>query len=233
MTEEIITPETPNAETPSPPAWFVDDNVPGVGERPQWLDSKFKTVADLAKSYRELEKKVGTPPDEYDLSQSKFLDGDYEPIQEFLKLAKDKRVPKDVVDKMVESIDKYMDEFSIDYTEETKKLGDNAQDRLTTLDNWAQANLSKESHEALISNLKTANAIKALEELRSKMMSNTPVVPNGNDASANNVASLDEIRSELSNNLAKYKSDPKYRADITARIEMASKNSNFVDKTGF
>jgi hypothetical protein len=229
MTDETIV-ETP-VETP--PSWFIDENVPGVGERPQWLDSKFKTAADLAKSYRELEKKVGTPPDEYDLSKSKFLDGDYEPIQEFLKLAKDKRVPKDVVDKMVESIDKYMDEFSIDYVEETKKLGDNASDRLTVLDNWAQANLSKDSYEALTSNLKTASAIKALEELRGKMMSNTPVVPNGNDSETHNVATIADIQKELANNLAKYKTDPKYQADIRARLEIASKNSNYVDKSGY
>ncbi len=230
MTEEVTTPAPEQAETP--PSWFLDEGRPGMGERPDWLDSKFKTAADLAKSYRELEKKVGTPPDEYDLSKSKFLDGDYEPIQDFLKLAKDKRVPKDVVDKMVESIDKYMDEFSIDYVEETKKLGDNASERLTVLDNWAQANLSKESYEALTNNLKTANAIKALEELRSKMMSNTTLVPNGNDASANNVATLDELRAELSNNLSKYKTDPKYREELSKRIALASKNSNFIDKTG-
>ena len=229
MTDETIV-ETPVEMAPS---WFIDENVPGVGERPQWLDSKFKTAADLAKSYRELEKKVGTPPDEYDLSKSKFLDGDYEPIQDFLKLAKDKRVPKDVVDKMVESIDKYMDEFSIDYVEETKKLGDNASDRLTVLDNWAQANLSKDSYEALTSNLKTASAIKALEELRGKMMSNTTIVPNGNDAETNNVASIADIQKELANNLAKYKIDPKYQADIRARLEIASKNSNYVDKSGY
>lgn len=233
MTDETVVATPEQTETPAAPAWYIDDNIPGVGDRPDWLDSKFKTAADLARSYRELEKKVGTPPEQYDLSKSKFLDQDYEPIQDFLKLAKDKRVPKDVVDKMVESIDKYMDEFSIDYEEEAKKLGENARERLNTLDNWAQANLSRDAYEALTGNLKTANAIKALEELRSKMMSNTTVVPNGNDSSASNVATLDDLRVELSNNLAKYKSDPKYRDDLSRRMEMASKNSSFVDKAGY
>src|SRR6202453_4584922 len=105
-------------------------------------------------------------PEEYDLSKSRYLDKDYTPIQEFLALAKDKRVPKDVVDKMVESIDKYMDEFAVDYEQEAKNLGENAKERLNVLDNWAKANLSKDSYEALTKNLKTANSIKALEELR-------------------------------------------------------------------
>ncbi len=219
-------------ETPVTPSWFIDEGIPGIGERPSWLPDKFKTTADMAKSHSELEKKLGSTPEEYDLSNSKFLDQDYEPIQELLKLAKDKRVPKDVIDKMIDSVDKYMDEFSIDYSEEAKKLGDNAKERLTVLDNWAQANLSKESYEALTSNLKSANAIKALEELRGKMMSNNPVIPNGNDSSSSNTQTLDEIRTELSNNLPKYKSDPKYQADIRARLEIAAKNSNFIDKSG-
>lgn len=228
MTDDVIPPN----ENPEP-SWFIDDGIPGIGERPHWLNEKFKSAADLAKSYHELEKKISVVPEEYDLSASKFLDPDYVPIQDMLKLAKDKRVPKDVIDKMVESIDKYMDEFSTDYTEETQKLGDNAKERLTTLDNWAQANLSKDSYEALTSNLKSANAIKALEELRGKMMSNNPVVPNGNDADTTNVATLDDIRTELSNNLGKYKTDPKYQVDIRARLEIASKNSNYIDKSGF
>src|ERR1700676_124916 len=100
MTDEIITPETP---TPATPSWLIDEGLPGVGERPSWLNEKFKSVADLAKSYTELEKKVGTVPDEYDLSKSKFIDPAYAPIQDMLQLAKDKRVPKEVIDKMVES----------------------------------------------------------------------------------------------------------------------------------
>jgi hypothetical protein len=227
MTDEIIVPAEQQA------SWFIDEGVPGTGDRPTWLNEKFKSAADLAKSYHELEKKVGTAPEEYDISRSKFLDQDYEPIQDFLKLAKEKRVPKEVVDKMVDSLDKYMDEFTIDYSEEAKKLGDNAKERLKTLDNWAEANLTKESYEALTSNLKSADAIKALEELRGKMMSGNPVVPNGNDSSSSNVATLDDIRSELSNNLQKYKTDPKYQADIRARLEIASKNSNFIDKSGY
>jgi hypothetical protein len=225
MTDEI----TPAAETPS---WFIDEGMPGTGERPAWLSDKFKSAADLAKSYSELEKKFGSPPENYDLSKSRFLDADYAPIQDFLKLARDKRVPGEVMDKMVESIDKYMDEFSVDYNEETKKLGDNANDRIRTLDNWAKANLSKESYEAITNNIKTADGIKALEELRGKIMTNTQVIPNGNDQAASNVATLADIQAEIVNNLPKYKSDPKYRAELQGRLELASKNSGILDKSG-
>lgn len=225
MTDEVVTP-------PQSPSWFIDEGIPGVGERPAWLNEKFKTAADLAKSYTELEKKLRIEPEEYDFTKSKFLDSDYVPIQELMTLAKNNRVPKEVMDKMVESVDKYMDEFSIDYSEEIKKLGDNAQDRIKTLDNWAQANLSKDSYEALTTNLNNAAAIKALEELRGKMMSGNPIVPNGNDGAASGVESLADIQGEIVNNLAKYKADPKYRAELQGRLELASKNSGVLDKAG-
>lgn len=219
-----------NIETPS---WYIDEGVPGVGNRPSWLNDKFKTVADLAKSYGELEKKVGIAPDDYDFSKSKYIDPDYVPFQELKQLAKEKRVSQDVIDKMLDSVDKYMDEFSTDMNEELKKLGSNAKERLNTLDNWAKANLSNESYETISNSTRTAESVKALEELRTKMMSTNPQVPNGNDGAVHNTASLEDIKIELQTNLEKYKADPKYRADLQARLERAAKNTpGFVDKVG-
>lgn len=218
-----------------PPKWFIDEGIPGHGERPTWLNEKFKSTADLAKSHHELEKRLGTVPEDYDLSKSKYLDPDYEPFHDLKKFAKDKRVPQDVFDKMIESFDKYMDEFNPeeDQREEINKLGPNAKDRLTTLNNWAKANLSQESFEALTGNLRTADAVKALEELRSKMMSTNPHVPNGNEGASHSAASINDLQLELQTNYEKYKSDAKYRADLTNRFDIALKNNpTYVDKTG-
>lgn len=214
------------------PSWFLDEGVPGIGERPSWLPDKYKSVASLAKHTSELEKRLGTVPDDYDISKSRFLDPDYVPFQDLLSTAKEKRVPQEFVDKMIESLDKYVDEFRVDTAEEIKRLGDNGKERVQVLDNWAKANLSKEAYEGLTNSLNNAEAIKALEELRGKMMSNTPQVPN-NNGNVSGGASLDDLKMELSNNLQKYKDDPKYRADISKRLEMAAKNTpGYVDKVG-
>jgi hypothetical protein len=226
-------PDEQKIETPQEPEWYIDEGMPGAGARPTWLPDKFKTTADLAKSYHELEKRVGTVPDDYDFSKSKYLDPDYVPFSELKQIAKDKRVPQEVIDKMLESVDKYMDEFTIDDNEEIKKLGENANDRLTTLNNWAKANLSQVSYEALTNNLRSAESVKALEELRTKFMSTTIQVPNGNDGATHNAATLEDIKMELSNNLAKYKTDKTYQKDISARLEIAAKNAGgYVDKMG-
>lgn len=234
MTNEFIDNNGTEVKTaPDAPAWFIDEGVQGVGARPAWLSDKFKTVADLAKSYGELEKKVGTAPDDYDFSKSRHLDADYAPFQELKQLARDKRVPTEVMDKWIDSVDKYLDEFAIDENEEIQKLGSDARERVTTLENWTKANISKESFEALAASLRTAEGIKALEELRGKVMSNNVVVPNGNESAASNAASLEDIKLELSNNLEKYKTDISYRKDISARLEVAAKNNGaYIDKVG-
>jgi hypothetical protein len=214
------------------PSWFIDEGIPGQGERPSWLPDKYKTVASLAKHTSELEKRLGTVPDNYDFSKSRFLDPDYVPFQELQTAAKDKRVPQEFIDKMIESVDKYVDEFRVDTAEELKRLGDNAKERVQVLDNWAKANLSREAYEGLTNSLNNAEAIKALEELRGKMMSNTPQVPN-NQGNVSGSTSLEDLKMELSNNLQKYKDDPKYRADIGKRLEVAAKNTpGYVDKVG-
>lgn len=223
MTEEI---------TPQEPTWFIDEGIPGAGERPSWLPDKYKTVASMAKHTSELEKRLGTVPDNYDLTKSRFLDPDYVPFQDLLSTAKEKRVPQEFLDKMIESVDKYVDEFRVDTAEELKRLGENAKERVQVLDNWAKANLSREAYEGLTNSLNNAEAIKALEELRGKMMSNTPQVPN-NQGNVTGSTSLEDLKMELSNNLQKYKDDPKYRADIGKRLELAAKNApGYVDKVG-
>ena len=220
-------------ESNQQPAWFIDEGIPGSGERPSWLPDKYKTVADLAKSNAELEKRLGTVPEEYDFAKSRFLDPDYVPFQELQVTAKEKRVPQEFIDKMIESVDKYVDEFRTDDAEELKRLGDNARERVQVLDNWAKANLSKESYEGLTNSLNNAEAIKALEELRGKMMSNTPQVPNNQGNVTGSAQALEDVKMELQNNLQKYKTDENYRKDIQKRLEMAAKNApGFVDKVG-
>jgi hypothetical protein len=230
MSEDL---ENKTPETPIEPKWYLDENTALAGDRPVWMPEKFKTVADLARSNLELEKRLGAAPEEYDFSKSRYLDPDYVPFEEFRQVAKDKRVPQEVIDKMLESVDKYMDEFSIDANEEIKKLGDNAIDRLTTLNNWAKANLSNNAYEALTSHLRSAESIQALEELRNKMMSNTTQIPNGNQGAVVNPASVDDIKMEISNNLSKYKTDAAYRKDVQSRLEVAVKNAGgYIDKVG-
>lgn len=186
--------------------WFIDEGMPGSGPRPSWLPDKFRSVADLSKSYSELEKRVGVAPDKYDFSKSKYLDPDYVPFQELQEIAREKRVPQEVMDKMLDSFDRYMDEFTPNDEDEIKKLGDNAKERVMKIDNWAKANLSRDGYEALVASAKSASSIIALEELRGKMMSEVTQVP-GNNGQISEQVSVDELKAELASNMQKYSTD--------------------------
>jgi hypothetical protein len=229
-----MTEQTEQTQQEQAPSWLIDEGLPGSGARPAWLPDKFKSVADMAKAHSELEKRLGTAPDEYDFSKSKYLDPDYAPFEEVKKIAKEKRVPQEVIDAMLGSVDKYMDEFSTDYGDEMKKLGDNAEQRVNTLENWAKANLSKESFEVLGSSLRTADQIKALEELRGKMMSDATQIPTGNGGQITQPATVAELQHEIVQNFEKYKTDDGYRKDVQRRLDAAVKSSpgTYVDKMG-
>lgn len=200
--------------------WFWDDNTPGQGERPQWLQSKFKSVAEAAKSFNELEKVKGSAPQQYDFSKGEaWIEPDYEPFQAMADFARSKHVPQEVMDKMLESVGLYLDEFRTDINEEKSKLGEKATERLQILNNWAKSNLTEKSFNALTAGMRTADQIEALEEIRNRMLNNNTMVPGGNTSVATGGMTLEEYRSELNANFAKYKTDPAYRKDMEKKLE--------------
>jgi len=225
-----LTPDSPSES----PSWYWDENTPGQGERPGYLPEKFKSVADAARSYSELEKRVGSAPNEYSLEKGQsWIEPDYGPFQDMLSLAKSKHVPQEVMDSMLDSVGKYLDEFKIDGTEERAKLGEKAEERLGLLDNWIKSNFTPETHNALSDNLKTAEAILALEEVRNKMLGSSTFIPNSNHEAGTNVPSLQDVQAEMNQNLSKYKTDPIYRRELQGKMEAASKGSNYQDKAAY
>lgn len=208
------------ADEGSGASWHWDDNTPGTGERPEWLQPKFKSVAEAAKSFNELEKLKGHAPQDYDYEAGKsWIDPDYEPFIEMADFAKKNHVPQAVMDKFLTSVGSYFDEFKVDMNEEKQKLGANASERLQKLNNWAQSNLSEKSFQALSSGMRTAEAIEALEEIRVKMLGQSSTVPGGNDAITNGGITIEEYRSELNANYAKFKTDPHYRKEMERKLE--------------
>src|SRR5690606_10109908 len=186
------------------PSWWIDDGLPGQGERPSWLPEKYKSTKALADAYKSLEQKLGQAPDQYDWEAGKdWLDPDYEPFQEMADVARAHHVPQVVMDKMLGAVDKYLKEFQPDYSEERQKLGDNAEQRLVTLENWIKANFSENAYKALTDNLKTAESIIALEELRDKMVNNNTTIPNGNEVDNAARESIEDIENDIANNLEK------------------------------
>lgn len=199
-------------------------------ERPEWLPEKFKTAADMATAYKELEKNYSVAPDNYDLTKSKFLDGEHAAMKDLAQFAKSKRVTAEVMDKFQETVDKYFGEFQPDPEKEMAKIGENAKERMDKLNNFVKAHLEEPQYKALMSNINTAESVLALENLRNKFMSSSSNVPKGNDGGAGSgTPTLADMQAELKNNLEKYKTDEKYRRDYSSRLEQVQKKG-FVDK---
>jgi len=142
------------AETPNEPAsllsgnqpvelgegeYFLSDGVKGQGDAPEWyMGDKYKSVADQAKGYSELQKKfgsfTGTPKDGYTLPEG-VEEGDelYKQLQEF---ATESNMSQDGMAKAWEllSAQSGVNE-EISKEAEMAKLGDNAQERINQLDN--------------------------------------------------------------------------------------------------
>jgi hypothetical protein len=213
MDEDINTTED---NTTSEPEWYWDENTPGEGERPDFLPDKFKSVADAAKSYSELEKKLGSVPSDYDLSEADWIDQDSEKISGLKEIAKKHHMSQQAFKDMLDGVNSYLSDFDVDIEKEKAKLGDNIEERLGKLDNWAKSNLSEKAYNAIADSLDTADKIQALEEIREKMIGDTTNIPTGNESTSE---TMEDLQNELALNMAKYKTDSKYRRDIENRME--------------
>lgn len=215
------------------PTWWMDSDTPGVGDRPEFLPEKFKSVADMGKSYSELEKRLGNAPKEYDFSKGEsWADPEHEAFKELADFAKTKNVPQEVMDKVMTSVGAYFDGFKPNMDNEREKLGENANEKLETLNNWAKANLSEDAYYALTGSLKTAEAVQAMEEVRQLMLDNNTTIPGSGDASTTTTLTREEVDSELQLNFQKYKEDPTYRAEIKAKFAKVATSSNYSEKLG-
>ena len=234
MTDEIL-----NEGINDAPSWLIDDGIPGVGDRPEWLPEKFKTVKDAMGSLSQLEKKMGTASvDSYDFGEYKeTFDSEHEAFKELGDFFKEKRISQDVFDKTLKTIDKYGSSFLPDFEAEKASLGEGADRRIEILGNWMDSNLSKDAANALkplTQEYGTATAIKALEEIRGKLMENNPSIPNGASTDGAEQETVEQLTAELEDpaNFKKYKEDSKYRDSYSARVTKASQSSNYIDKFG-
>lgn len=223
-----------NSGTESEVSWWLDAENPGVGERPEWLPKQFKRVSDLGKSYSELQKKLGQSgsnvPKEYDLGEySEMFAPDNEIVQKLMSKSKENGLSQKAFSEVLGTTSEYIQSMMTDPGAEMKKLGDDASERIEVLNNWAKSNLSETSARALFESLTTADAVKAVEEIRSKLMTQ---IPNGSEGEqkGESKSTYEDVRAEMSANYEKYKNDANYRKEIKEKLALVTEKAGFVDK---
>jgi len=157
------------------PTWSWGENLPGEGDAPEWLKSdKYKTVADQAKAYSELEKKFGgfkgAPKDGYAVPEG--ADSTDERLDVLKEFAEGSNMSQETFNKAWELI-VGNDEGSAEA--ELAALGENATERLDRLSNQFGATLPPEVAEQAKKFVTSADAVMLAEILMAQ--SKQPSLP--------------------------------------------------------
>lgn len=191
--------------------WFVDEGIKGVGKKPGYLLPKYKTLAEQAKAYPELQSRFGEfkgAPETYTLPEG--VSAEDPTIKEFLDFSKKAGASQEVVAKNLEFYLKTQKAPEIDTEKERAALI--AQD--PTILERVNKGMSKVFGEDMsfwnnIPQFKMAEGIKKLDQIFSKIPQVSPVSPTLQNVTPTSVA---EINSKV--DYEKYKSDPVYRQQI-------------------
>ena len=207
--------------------WFIDENVPGPGSRPEWLDPKFKSVKGVIESYKELEKKLGgsqSVPEKYDVEDFKEMYGEDSPfIANLSARAKEHKLSQEAFKGVLSELSTYQKSLLPNTDEEMKKLGDNPQRRLDTINQWATNHLSEKSLNVLGQISHTADVVEMIDELRQLHFKTSSQVPTGSSLNTEKFKPLSvaEVETEMQQNYARYQSDAAYRHEIQRKFAQA------------
>lgn len=203
--------------------WYLSEGVKGEGEAPEWFDSKrFKSVDQQAKSYLELEKKFGAhrgaPKDGYQLPEG------YSQEDELVKQAIERAGKHNINQEAFNDIFELFAASSgvaqeVTVEGEIAKLGDNANERIKTVETFLKNNAGDKfgEFEALLT---TAQSVELVEKMISVLApSKMPL----NDGTASGGMEWSEIEKMMfakdESGRLRRSTDPSYNAKVEKMIK--------------
>ena len=150
-------PVKPAAPDPNDPnAWVLAEGVLGVGEKPSWLKTeKYKSVADQAAAYPELEKRFGAfkgAPKDGKYEHPKLegvgveLVAEHPLLSEFQKWAVVNQLNQEGYEQLVGMLAQYEVANVPDMAAIKAQVGENADARITAAAQWGAANLDAQGY---------------------------------------------------------------------------------------
>lgn len=222
----------PGGEASNESSWFLAEKIAGQGDAPEWFKAdKYKTVADQAKAYPELEKRfggfTGAPEDGYKLEAPEgmeVLEGaeGHPRIQLFMEVAKDENMSQAafnrVVHRMMTAEQQEMQETQ---AAELKALGESAGQRLQDISTFYAKNLTEDQYQAVRELASTAAGVEALENLMQMAKGASKLPVNAG------VPSSPKTGNDLKQSVdwEKYAKDPVYRRQVSAQFVDAFGNA--------
>lgn len=198
--------EDPAAVKPEAAKWYLSDGVAGQGEAPDWFKAdKYKSVDEQAKAYLELEKRFGSftgaPKDGvYKINPPEGIqvefDTEHELFQGLNKWAKESNLSQAGYDQVIGMLAQYEASMAPDMGEIKKQVGENADARISSVNQWAKSNLTEDQYKAFRSAQTQSNAadvFKAFEAVIAKTRQ-VPMPKPGEDVTAATNTGLESIR---------------------------------------
>jgi len=149
--------------------YFLSDGIKGVGDQPEWYKAdKYKSVAEQAKAYTELEKKfggfTGAPKDGYALYDG--VESDDALWGELVEFGNSTNMSQSALNQAWELLtaqEQAIEEVSVEA--EMAKLGDNAVERIKVVEQYMKNNLDGDTYERLRYAVNSAEAVELVEAL--------------------------------------------------------------------
>lgn len=160
--------------------YFLAEGIKGAGETPEWYKSdKYQSVAEQAKAYTELEKKFGgfkgAPKDGYTAPEG--IESDDALLSELTEFAKDTNMSDEAFGRAWELLsaqEQAVEEVTQEM--EMQKLGDNATQRLKTVEGFLKNNLDADTYSAAQELVTTADSVALIEMIvKATMPSKLPI----------------------------------------------------------
>ena len=149
--------------------YFLTEGIKGSGERPDWYKAeKYKSIADQAKAYTELEKRfggfTGAPKDGYQAPEG--IEADDALFAELKTFAEETNMSQDAFNRawdLLQAQSEAVEEVSLEA--EMAKLGDNATGRIKHVEQFMKNNLDPETYERLRYAVNSAESVELVEAL--------------------------------------------------------------------
>lgn len=183
-------PETPVTEQQVIPEgqWMWTDGVIGNGEKPEWMLDKYSTVEAQAKAYKDADRKLGEQnqrlgaftgsPDKYDFSSIEDEDFKFDDqnktFNNFITECQNNNVSQDFAVKIAALAKGIISEPITNLKEEAKSYGASFDADVAAIKNWVGNNTAEADANALLENVKSAGAMRALRNLMNTQGFNVP-----------------------------------------------------------
>jgi len=149
--------------------YFLSDGIKGVGDMPEWYKAdKYKSVAEQARAYTELEKKfggfTGAPKDGYEVYEGvEESDELWNELVEFGGRQNMSQAALNEAWQLLTAQEEAIEQVTMEM--ELEKLGDSAPQRIKTVEQFMKNNLDPETYENVRYAVNTAESVELIEAL--------------------------------------------------------------------